>query len=458
MPRTPPPPGAHPPVRGLIRAAAALSCAALAGCASVGNIPPLHEVETGLPGGDRVERGLFGLTEERRTPGGDREAVIRPLLVERVDRDGTDVRSIVPPIASHTVSDVRRRFTVWPVFSSDSAGSPAERQRGATDDDTWILPLLAWGSEPSRGDDRMLFPLYGKLHQKLFADELEFAAFPLWARTRTGGWSSTHVLWPLVAWGEGEGRSHARFLPFWSQTDSPAAQRRTALWPVLHWNVEQRGDRTFDGWFVFPFGGRRTSRDGTFSETTALWPFFQWSDDAANGDRHRGILWPFHKTVERPAAKTSSVWWWPLHGWYESPEESSSFWLWPVIWNAEHRADGRTSRRRFVVPVWLERESGPDGAAPDRREMRAWPLFSYEREPGGRESVRVPEIVPVFGWRAGETAYADLVALFRWSADAEGRAAWDGPLGGIVRWRRGADGASKLTLLWWIDVPTGGPR
>jgi hypothetical protein len=306
----------------------------------------------------------------------------------------------------------------------------------------------------------MFFPLAGHVRQKLFADEIDFAAFPLWTRTRAGDWHSTHVLWPLIAWGEGEGRSHARFLPFWSQSDGPDGSKRTAAWPFLHWSTLRTGDRTFDGWFLFPLLGHRTASDDSYREWTVLWPFFSWSDDARTGDRNRSLFWPIHREIERSADHESSTWWWPFWGTYSSDAETSSFYAWPLVWSAEFRDDGgpagRTTRRTFVVPLWMERESGPTGGAPDTHEVRSWPLFSFERTATGEETLRVPELIPFFGWKAGETAWSDLLAVFRRTADAEGRAAWDLPLG-IVRWRRDARGASKLTLFWWIDVPTGGP-
>lgn len=435
---------------------AALAAVACGGCAGLGDLPPFHEVESDLPGGVVEERGAFGLVETRRWPGGDREAAIRPLVVERTGPDAPLVRSFLPPIASHTESALRRRTRVWPVFSLDSVGTDEERARDADDLDGFLLPVLGWGREPGQGRWWMAFPVAGHLEQKLLTEEIDFALFPLWAGVRDGGWRSTHLLFPLIAWGDGEGRSHRRFLPFWSQTDGPHASRRTALWPVVHWNVEERGDRVFDGWFVFPLYGRRASRDGSYSERTVLWPFFQWSEDERTGDRWRGLPWPFHKRAELPSSQTTSTWWWPLWGDFHGPKEDSSFWLWPIGWQGEFREEARTSRRFFVVPLWMERESGPADAPPDRREIRSWPFFSYERTALGLETVRVPELIPFFGWRSGETAWADLVALVRWRADATGRAAWDGPLGGIVRWRRDADGASRLTLLWWLTIPTGG--
>lgn len=430
---------------------------ALSGCAGLGHAPPLHEVETGLPGNVTEERAAFGIAEERRRPGGDLESAIRPFVVERSGPGSPTVRFFLPPLATQSVSDQRHRTTVWPLFSTDSVGDPAERAAGASDDDTMLLPLVGWGSEPGQDDWWMFFPVYGTLQHKLFSDEIEFAAFPLWARTRTGAWRSTHVLWPLIAWGEGEGRTHARFLPFWSQSDGPKGSKRSLLWPVVHWSTLENGDRTFDSWFVFPLVGHRAAQDGTYSEWTALWPFFSWSDDDRNGDRNRSILWPVHKQVDRPTAGVSSTWWWPLWGTYDAPDEASGFYAWPLVWTGERREAGRWSTHDFLVPLWMERESGPVGAAADRRELRSWPLFSFERTASGEETLRVPDLIPFFGWDAGETAWSDLLALFRWRADAEGRAAWDLPFG-IVRWRRDAAGASKLTLLWWIDVPTGSAR
>ncbi|MCE9634177.1 MAG: hypothetical protein K8T90_00600 [Planctomycetes bacterium] len=430
----------------------AVASASLGGCAALGNVPPLHEIETGLPGGLTEERGAFGLLVRRSYPGGALESAIRPLVVERSAPGATHVREFLPPIAVQTESDIRRRVRVWPLFGTDSVGDDAERAAGQTDDDTMLLPFVGWGQEPGQDPWWMAFPFYGHLRQKLFSDEIEFAAFPIWAHTRDGDWQSTHLLWPLIAWGDGNGRSHRRVLPFWSQSDGPNGSRRTALWPIVHWNTETRGDRTFDGWFVFPAVGHRTSRDGTFEEWTALWPFFEWSDDARSGDRFRSILFPFYRAMDRPEAHESSRWWWPAYGTYTSDTETSAFYAWPIVWTGEYRGDKRTSRHTLVVPFWMERESGPKSGPSDQREVRSWPLFSFEHKASGEETLRVPEIIPVFGWRAGETAWADLVTLFHHRSDTEGRVAWDGPLG-IVRWRRSETGASKLTLLWWIDIP-----
>lgn len=434
-----------------------------ASCASFPRFGPLRESESGLPGGASEERAFFGFWTRRTWPDGSVETILRPFAASVRTPDDATRTAVVPPFVTRTVTPDRRQFTAWPLVFDTTVGTPAEQAARESDDDTLLAPFLAFGHEPGQKDYFALFPLFGTLRQKLLADRITFAAFPVWAETRSEGWESTHVLWPLIAWGDGTNadgpRTHRRFLPFWSQSDSANRSRRTAAWPLVHWGTETAAagtpaERTTDGWFVFPLGGRRESRDGSFAETSVLWPLFEWSDDARNGDSYRAVLWPFHRTFERPGV-SSSEWWWPVHGSFRSADEESDFWAWPIGWTGTRREAGREFRRRFVVPIWMERSSGPVGSAPDHEETRAWPFFSSETAPGGLRTVRFPEIVPFFGWRSGESTYADLAALVRWSDDRDGRAALDLPLS-IVRWRRDAAGASKLTLLWFLTVPTGG--
>ncbi len=438
------------PSAGALALAVAVACAC-GGCASVGGFPPFYERESDLPGGLGEERALFGLLSRTTGEDGARLSAIRPLLAHVEDGKGSHKLHVVPPIVREAENPNGDATDVWPLFFDRSFGTREERAAGTSDDDTFLFPLLAWGDEPTQGSYFMAFPFGGKLNQKLMADEVTMVAFPVYTSTKSDGWSSTHLLWPLIAWGEGEGREHFRFLPFWSQTDSANKRSRSLLWPIFHRTVEQRDDRTFDSWFVFPLAGHRTSRDETFDSWTFLYPFFEFSHDDRTGDMHRAVMWPFHKRSVRPG-QSESTWWWPAWGNYRSETEDSSFYAWPIVWSADEVKGKTAFWRRYVVPVWMRRGSGPVDGATEEEELRSWPLFSWKKRRDGSEQVRVPEIVPVFGWEAGETVYADLVSLFRWRSDAAGREAWDGPLG-VVRWRRGSAGDETLTLLWWIRIP-----
>jgi hypothetical protein len=431
---------------------------ALASCSSPRHgFPPFWEHEDGLPGRLSEDRAVFGIASRTYSPDGARLSALRPLLAKVEDGKGREKLHVVPPFGSHTEDPkTKSTTTLWPLFFDSSSGDEKDRAAEKTDDDTWLFPLLAWGDEPGEGSYFAFFPVYGTLKGKLLADRIDFVLFPIHARTQADDWRSTHVLWPLIAWGESKTRSHFRVMPFWSQSDSPNQSQRTLLWPVGHWGWQKRGDRTFDEWAVWPLYGRRDSRDGTYRSWTALFPFFEGSTDAKNGDEHLSAPWPFYRRVHRPGV-AESTWYWPFYGWYESETERSSFYAWPIVWSSDRVEGKREFRQRFVVPLWMKRTSGPVKGEPDEGELRSWPLFSWRRRADGYESVRVPEIVPFFGWEAGETCYADLVALFRWSADRDGREAWDGPLGAI-RYRENAEGGKTLTLLWWIDIPLGGGK
>jgi hypothetical protein len=438
--------------------ALATCCAAavlLTACAGGRGLPPIWERETDLPGGLTEERAWFGIAT--RTTGGDgaRLAALRPLVTSAEDEaTGFTKVHFLAPLGMHFESPAGSLTALRPIAFDTSYLEESDDGTTGTDSDQTIFPLLAWGDEPGEGSYFAFFPFGGTMKGRLLADRIDFVAFPAYVHTRRGDWESTHVLWPLIAWGDSPTRSHRRFMPFWSQTDSETEHRRTLLWPFVHWSSEVRDGREFDAWFVFPLLGHRTSADGSYRGWSALWPFFHWSHDDRTDARSTGAFWPVYYRTSQPGV-SERQWWWPLWGRYHDEEEDTSFYLWPLVWTGDERRGGREVHRRFVVPVWMRRWSGPRGAEADEDEIRAWPLFSYRRRASGYESVRVPEILPFFGWEAGETLYADLLTVVRWSADRDGRAAWDGPLG-TVRYRRDAAGARKLTLLWWIDIPLGG--
>ena len=431
----------------------------LAACASPRGLPPLWEHESGLPGDLREDRAVFGIASRTYGPDGALLSAIRPFTakVEQDDPGGGRASKlhVVPPIGSHIENSSGQKTTIYPLFFDNSFGDETQRREHRSDDDTWIFPLVAWGDAPEgHGSYFAAFPFYGTLKGKLLADELNFVAFPAYVHTKKDDWESTHVLWPLIAWGKSPTRSHARVMPFWSQTDSPTRSSRTLLWPIGHWDTETKDDRTFDSWFVFPLLGHRTSRDDQYSGWTVLYPFFEFSHDDRTGDRYTAAPWPVYKHSVRPG-DSDSTWYWPFYGHYDSETDHSAFFAWPIVWSSDVTQGHRQFHHTYVVPVWMSRTAGPKDGPADDEELRSWPLFSWKRRGDGYQSVRVPEIIPFFGWEAGETCYADLLCVFRWSSDQAGREAWDGPLG-AVRFRRRMKGARTLTLLWWIDIPLGG--
>jgi hypothetical protein len=430
-------------------------CLGLCACSSKGGLPPFWEHESGLPGNLSEDRAVFGLISKTRGPDGALLSAIRPFTAKVEDGKGALKAHYVPPIGMHVEDESRVKTTVWPLFSDASFGDETERREKTSDDDTWIFPLVGWGSAPKgHGDWFALFPFYGKLRGSFLADEVDFVLFPIYVHTEAGDWRSTHVIWPLIAWGESPTRDHFRVMPFWSQTDSPTQSNRTLIWPIGGWGWETHGDRVFDYWQAWPLVGRRTSRDGLYESTSVLWPFFEFAHDDKNGDDYVGAPWPFYVNSVKPGV-SEQKWFWPFYGRFDSPTDHSRFYAWPIVWDADFVEGRREFHHTYVVPLWMQRSSGPVNGAVDEKECRSWPLFSWSRHADGVERFRFPEIIPFFGWEAGETCYADILTLYHSSSDDEGRLAWDGPLG-AVRYRRNEKGKKTLTLLWWIDIPLGG--
>lgn len=410
------------------------------------------------PGDVLAERPVHPFVEQRRNADGTRDGLVRPLWRVRTTESGRREVQFVAPLGSALDDEnvVSRIF--WPLLAHSRFGDEEERSADQSNDDTWLFPIAVWGDDPDEGAYLFVLPVGGTLKSKFFADEIVVRGFPFWIETTAADWESTHVLWPLIAWGDGPERSHRRALPFFSRTDGPGVSRRALLWPLLQWATEQRGERTHHSWFAFPLLGRSWTEDGEAEQWTALFPFFDFAHDERTGYVHRSVLWPLHEYDLRPGA-SEKTWWFPFWGEYhaddgEGTTEESSFALWPVFWNQREDDPARWSARRMAVPLWMRVEEGPTGGGADREEHRSWPLVHWRRDERGT-AWQVPAILPTFGWDAGEDLYERTLVLFRSESDPTGRWSWELPLG-VARARGGAGEGTILTLFWFLEVPLDG--
>lgn len=435
----------------------ALVACLLGACATSGTAGA-DEFDEVLPGPYRADRPAHPVVEHRSLPDGVVTDHVRPLW--RVERhpDGRREFQFLTPLGSGLDSDGLLSRICWPFLVHSELGDEEERDAGRSNDDTWLFPVAVWGDDPDEGSYLFVLPVGGTLKSKFFADEIVIRGFPFWIETRAGDWESTHLLWPLIAWGGDGERSHRRVLPLFSATDGPNGSRRALLWPLVQWATQQQGERLRRSWFLFPLLGHSATDDGDAESWTALYPFFQFAHDDRTGYRHRSALWPLHVRDHRPG-ESDQLWWFPFWGEYraddgEGTRERSTFVAWPLLWDQREETPTGWWSRRMAVPLWMEVEEGPTGGEATRRELRSWPLFKQSRDADGLQSWQVPAVLPFFGWEAGEDLYERLVVLFRHEEDAEGRSAWEGPLG-IVRHRSSPEQGDVLTLLWVLDVPLG---
>jgi len=488
-----PPPRRHPTrVAALLLAAAA----AAAGCAAVAEGPevaalPFLERERALPSAPRTTDLLcpFGLVAE--SPG-RRASGVRPLW-----RDvATETRGrleVLYPLYRQWGEGEEFHAVLFPFYWRDVL--PTSR---GTDTDTAVVPFLWWGEEPGEGSWFLFLPFGGTVKQKFLLDEGTFVLFPLYLGSRNGEYRGTHLLWPLVHWGSGGGRSAARVLPFFSVSGKDGVyRRRSVLWPVVHWGTEDMDTpHPRSGWLVWPLLGRETS--DVSSATTLLWPFFSWAD----GPRAtaRDLPFPFwrRRTTrdEKGAVETDLFWLWPFYGRYDSASDRSRFYAWPLLWRTELEEGGMLETAWTLAPLYTHHRRVPAGTVkcpvgtPAETWWKLWPLAQGATAADGASQWSALSIIPIVRWPEFEANWGVFFEVLRHRRDADGSTADDalfslvrvrrGPAGessrvpGLFRTERGAGGSewrllegllggsyggkegSSLRLLWFLRIPLGG--
>jgi hypothetical protein len=274
-----------------------------------------------------------------------------------------------------------------------------------------------------------LFPIAGRFLERFGVDRIDFALWPLFARSRRGDYRETQILWPIFTYGRGEGRLKLRVWPlFGVDRREGVYERRFWLWPFVHRKVEKLdSDAPKRSFFVFPIYGRRDM--GPHAMRFYLLPLFarQW-DRTRPEAKTLDLLWPIFSTAN-DGAGSHSLAVRPIYARRSTPTFESKSWLLGLL--ARHIESGEGSRNREWRLLWASRFG--TRRDPERTTRRAdlWPLFRYVRflDGEGRESgsLRVPYLVPMRGldpdgW---DRHYNQLFELYgaRWQG-SERRSSW----------------------------------
>jgi hypothetical protein len=380
-----------------------------------------------------VGSGCLTLPEGDPSAEGRRESGIFPIYRKVTEGDRTEVQSLWP-LLSHVEQPGKEMTKLLPLFWREDLTVGDHR-----DVDWGFLALLLGGHDPEEGEYLALFPLGGNLKGVLHKDEIRFVLFPLYVDTRRDGYESTHLVWPLVSWGEGDGHRDFRILPFYSHREEEGKRWSTAvMWPFLTWREDDlHTDHPSKSFFFFPFYGRKDS--DKFWSRTYLWPLFGFAG-GENGWSEQIILWPVYRRAELPG-KYRAFRVWPLFGYIEEGDEYDRYMLWPIVRERSSKNDrgGRTDSF-WIVPFWwnlrYSDEEGNDAGA----EVQLWPLVKRRRHADGSRDTRILSLIPFTGWGEWEANYAWAWTLWSVSRDADG----------------GRSGSALLGLLSWEDRPERG--
>lgn len=395
--------------------------------------------------------------EKNRLPG--------PLLFSH--RQGSRLEWGLRPLVSMVADDGRREFNLlYPLLThrSSPAGSRGQLLQftrwssrvGAGPETEWmIFPLVAYQSATPASDAGFaLFPLYGSLRNFFAQDRLRFTLFPVWLSMDRRGITSRFVLWPFIGW----------------YTGGPDARQ-----PV-------------QGWKIWPLYGE-FSQEGVREDRFVLWPFYihQRLELSAEHPREQRMLLPFYFSSHTP--EQSIAWWgiWPLTV-GRSADQTTNYRNWWVVWPLIHVGRGDTKTVTSVFPfyrAWTRTRTaellGAVTQSASSSRTILWPVYREISEIGpatrrDRQRVlfflysdlRERELQPPPDAPPRQSRRIDLWPLFTYNATADGAVAFQtlalveavlnteaikrnySPLWSVAAYRRGADGASGVALLWGL--------
>jgi len=411
---------------------------------------------------DGAESGYWAvppLCSAQHDTGADRAAfdLLYPLLT--FDRAGTEYRWQFLQVLSFSGGEnqagaAARRFTLFPFYF---------QQRSTAPDQNYTA----------------LWPVWGRLQDRLFRSEIEFALWPLYVKTvkragaaapsdglpsllpgqeagaPAGAVTTWNYLCPLVHVRRGDGLAGWQVWPFAGAEHQTVLTRtngfgdvetvgghekRFVLWPLFFEQTLNTGTDSPEhtvAWLPFYTRLRSPGRDST----SYLWPLgLTITDDRARQYREVDAPWPLVVFARGAGKTTSRVW--PFYSHAASTNRESGFYLWPLYkYNRLHAPPLEVQRSRvllFAVSETVERHLD---RGVERRRLDVWPLVSHQRDLEGNTRLQVlAPLEPLLpGNPAIERSYSPLWSL--WRAEHNART-----------------GRSSRSLLWNLYRGESGPE
>lgn len=356
------------------------------------------------------------------------------------------------------------RFTLFPIYFQQRSDDPAKNYTA-------------------------LFPFYGRLKNRLFRDETDFALWPLYVKTTRGagvtpikqesfwalpnrrlrarqgevttynfvvpifhlrygdglrGWQ----LWPLAGHEHKDVTSRTNS---WGDTETvPGHDKRFFLWPLFFNETQNIGTtNTERQQALLPFYSylRSSQRDST----TYLWPFgVTITDDRGGKYREVDAPWPLIVFAHGEGKTARRVW--PFFSQAHNAALESDWYLWPIYKFNRVKADP-LDRERTRILFFLYSDTTEENTQTGRAARRTdlWPLFTAKRDLNGDERLQILAILePLLpASKSIERNYSPLWSLWRAEKNAKTGAASQSLLWNLYR-RDTTPGTKKCSLLFGL--------
>ena len=328
-----------------------------------------------------------------------------------------------------------------------------------------IFPLLFWQRSPVPEDCyTALFPIHGRVKNRLNRDEFWFTAWPLYIGSRRKDVVTHNVLYPLFHVRRGEGLKGWQVWPLygsehkavtWRTNDFgdvelvPGHRKSFALWPIRFSQDLGLGTTNVETHrMLLPFYSY--SKSPARDTRTWLWPFFSVIDNREKGYREWQMPFPFVTFTRGPGETTDRIL--PFYSYSRSPVAESGFLLWPLYKMNRIKSEPlfRERNRVFFFLYSNVRETNSLRQTVARR-VDFWPLFAYRRDHEGRKYFQAPALLESFLPlnRATDHVYSPVWSIWRQASNPETGAASQSLLWNLYRRDRSPE-ATKVSLLFGL--------
>jgi hypothetical protein len=367
------------------------------------------------PGDSYSNLSLLGPLFKYQHRKDDRDLALRPLFYSTAnDRDKERVTEYLYPLASSDTSPENSRVQVLELYQKNSYRRDEE---GKQEQGTMLFPFYISGKSEKYGPYTSVFPLYGDIYERFWRDEYHYVLFPLYGRTVKNGTTNRNYLYPFFATTEGENESGFQFWPLYGTAAKKGVySRRFVLWPF--YMSEQSGldgDNPTRKLYLLPLYASTDSPKVT--ARYYLWPFFGHKTERDGNQEETDYFWPFIRTIRGEKRTMNSFL--PFYSLDEKKEFRKRWVMWPLFKHEEiDTAVYRQDLDRVLYFLYSDkRESWPkDGA--ERRRTAFWPLYVFTRDTHGVKSFSLPAPVePVLDREGIEKSWAPFWRIYqqRWN-------------------------------------------
>lgn len=334
-----------------------------------------------------------------------------------------------------------------------------------------------------------LWPLAGRLRNRLFYAEIDFILWPVlvktrrvasvtspaeeqfispffqWRQTRRVDVTTYNFIAPLFHWRTGPGLKGWQAWPLvhWEQKDIthrtnkwndvemiPGYRNLTILWPIFFSQTRKIGTPAKEEFrAVLPFYSslRSDHRDST----SYLWPIgLTLTDDRARGYSEVGAPWPFIVFARGEGKTTSRVW--PFYGNARNADLQSAFVLWPIYkYNAVFGEGFERNRSRILWFLFSHTVDKNEELNQRRRRIDFWPLFTHTHDYNGNTRLQIlAPIEPLLpGNDSIERNYSPVWSIWRSEKNARTGAASQSLLWNLYR-HESREAGRKCSLLFGL--------